>query len=1023
MRIILRGFLLGFACFLSLTPQVSTHPSTPLALKKNRFQSLPLPSSTPRFVANRGQWGDRSFDYLARLNSNNEVAVDQTGWRIATQRLSNLAQADVEKSSAVMLRYTLLNSERPQLIAGAPAPGLHNYFLGNDKERWQTGVPLYDSLEYVTEAQEHFQLQLSHNALTYVLEARPGANVRKVRVRVDGTQGMHVAPDGSLVLATEAGEIRQTPPTAGYRYEIENLNTFRVVPTNDKQLVIANAKQLKFSTLLGGNDIDEIHAMAEPRDGVMTVCGITAEALFGLPNFPVTPGAFQPVHKPKTQASGLNNWPVTHESGGAMDGFVTQMRVTRVVDASAGNFSGYMASKNNGNWKAELVYSTFLGSNANDYLEAIHLSNTGLITVGGYIEHNTVSGLINDYPLTPNAVQDTMHYIPGNQGMKLAFREAIITQIDPKKTGQDQLVYSTYFGGRYHDDIRVVHGQGPAKIIFGGFTSSDDLPGINGYSYDALLGKDGQPHNYSGLSFEYDAFVASIGTNASVLSYQKNPLGVPNPYPHTAITWATYLGGSNPSAYPWDGTFEMINDLNVSGSTVTVIGRTDALDFPVSNPTIQPTIGSSWPLQWDAFVTQLQINGNKMQLGFSTYLGGGDFDLAEKLYIDPTTKFIYLVGNTSSGAISHYDATCNCYTPSNTPFPTTPGAYDTNLNNENNQGYISGCTQTSAPFLDSFVTIIDPKLTSPPHIVASTFFGGSDDEIVTSIAVNKLRQVVITGWSHSSDLQTTANAYMSGFNYGNPVLFDICNQQSMQNAADIFIARFDANLTSLLHGSYFGAQQDDFARKVTVTDSGEAWIAGHTYSNEVGNIAYSQYSAPLYVSAPFPTTKDAFSRDYTYATGAWGVHVNDYSGNIWFNLGEPQLAVIKIPVLGTERYGAASSSCSVKPVIDATAIPKKVGGNFAVAVVNAPKNATGFLWLSTNGADQASWNNVKRLVKAPYQTLGVTTDSSGVGQRPVLLQGYAPGTKLWAQFVFVDPSCSGPNGQYVASDATEITVQ
>ncbi len=36
----------------------------------------------------------------------------------------------------------------PDIIGEKRLPGHHNYFLGNDENRWRTGVPLYTSVRF-----------------------------------------------------------------------------------------------------------------------------------------------------------------------------------------------------------------------------------------------------------------------------------------------------------------------------------------------------------------------------------------------------------------------------------------------------------------------------------------------------------------------------------------------------------------------------------------------------------------------------------------------------------------------------------------------------------------------------------------------------------------------------------------------------------------------------------------------------------------------------------------------------------
>ena len=91
--------------------------------------------------------------------------------------------------------------------------GVHHYFLGNDPTRWRADVPrfarvvhrdLYPGVDLRSYAEDgHFE---------YDVELRPGANLAQVEVLVEGADGLHLEPDGSLLIETAIGPLRQLPP-------------------------------------------------------------------------------------------------------------------------------------------------------------------------------------------------------------------------------------------------------------------------------------------------------------------------------------------------------------------------------------------------------------------------------------------------------------------------------------------------------------------------------------------------------------------------------------------------------------------------------------------------------------------------------------------------------------------------------------------------------------------------------------------------------------------------------------------
>ena len=128
----------------------------------------------------------------------------------------------------------------------------------------------------------------------------------------------------------------------------------------------------------------------------------------------------------------------------------------------------------------------------------------------------------------------------------------------------------------------------------------------------------------------------------------------------------------------------------------------------------------------------------------------------------------------------------------------------------------------------SLPLVIDPLL-------ASTYFGGSGNEgrnFSSAICLGPDGSVYLTGLSDSPDLPTTPGVF--GETYG--------------GVMDVFIARFNHDLSQLLSATYIGGSNlDGYDRdspRVLVGDDGRVYVTGQT------------------LSADFPTTEGAFDREY-----------------------------------------------------------------------------------------------------------------------------------------------------------------
>ena len=186
------------------------------------LQSQPSP-----FVPNLGQW-EHPAHFVHRSGSMT-VFVEDRGWvldLVAPRRKNHdelsrgrfgpsapMQQSEPAPVHAVALRMTFEgDASIPKLEGEGVLPGVHNYFLDNDESRWRTHVPLYGSVLYRDLYPGiDMRLRKAHGATEYDLLLKPGAELTRVCVRIEGAEGLHVARDGSLVIETAPiGLLRRT---------------------------------------------------------------------------------------------------------------------------------------------------------------------------------------------------------------------------------------------------------------------------------------------------------------------------------------------------------------------------------------------------------------------------------------------------------------------------------------------------------------------------------------------------------------------------------------------------------------------------------------------------------------------------------------------------------------------------------------------------------------------------------------------------------------------------------------------
>ncbi|MDB5898012.1 MAG: tandem-95 repeat protein, partial [Ramlibacter sp.] len=109
--------------------------------------------------------------------------------------------------------------------------------------------------------------------------------------------------------------------------------------------------------------------------------------------------------------------------------------------------------------------------------------------------------------------------------------------------------------------------------------------------------------------------------------------------------------------------------------------------------------------------------------------------------------------------------------------------------------------------------VIDPVLNY------ATYFGGSGTDVATDAAVDALGNVYITGYT------TSTNGILNV-----PILGDILGSILGGTKQDVFVAKFNADLSQLLFLSRVGGGDDDQGLSITVNAANEAIVTGVTKS-------------------------------------------------------------------------------------------------------------------------------------------------------------------------------------------------
>ena len=381
-----------------------------------------------------------------------------------------------------------------------------------------------------------------------------------------------------------------------------------------------------------------------------------------------------------------------------------------------------------------LVYSTFLGGGGG----VIAIDAAGDAYFAGYAG----AGL----PTTPGVFNPTG---PG----------IYVMELNPSGTGA---VYQTYVGAGYPRAIAV---GGDGSVYVAGYADSVDFPATPSAADPTYNG------GCDAFGRCSDAFVAKLGPGGTTLEY------------------ATFLGG----AQGWDTAAGIAVD---ASGTAYVAGETISADFPTTPGASDRTCGSDGMCNHngtsyysDAFVTAVSPAGDR--LAYSTFLGGGGYDGATSIAVQPSGS-AFVAGGTSS-----------------TDFPSSAGR-------------LSGGS-------DAFVAKLNPAGSS---LMYAMVFGGStsvqgypDFDEAFGVAVDASGSAVVSGGTNAVDFPATPGSFDTAYELG------WCGT-GPDPCADAFVVRVDPAGSGITYGSYLGGDNEDWGAAIAVDPAGDVYVAGRTGSSD-----------------------------------------------------------------------------------------------------------------------------------------------------------------------------------------------
>jgi gliding motility-associated-like protein len=545
------------------------------------------------FIENKGQW-DAPFLYKAKTGSSS-VFLETNGFTYVVGAPENAAIQHPDHSPANQqhilkfhaYKVTFEGARVPDNINGSkPQQHYYNYFLGNDKSRWKSGIHPVQVVDYKN-IYEGIDLHVASEKtqLKYDFIVAAGMDASVIQLKVDGADGLSVK-DGKLQIKTSVGTVEEMEPYAYQyvndkkkvvrcRYKVKGDKVSFAFPIGyDESSPLIIDPTVVFASFTGSSFDNWGFTATYDKQGNFFSGGITSDVQGGT-GYPTTPGAFQ----------------VVWGGGSSVTGSLYPCDMAISKFNAAGN---------------ALIYSTYLGGSDNDQPHSLIVDSHDNLIIAGrtYSVNFPVS---NGFDMSYNGAADI-----------------VVSKLD--STGV-ALIGSTYMGGSDDDGVNFDAEEpifGGLKHNYGDDARSEVLVDAAGDVYVAAS-------TFStNFPISSNAFQSAISGGQDGVVFKLNP-GLNN------LIYSTYLGGTSEDA-------AYVLALDPSQAHLYVAGGTSSTDFPSTTGTLWPSYqgGSA-----DGFIVRFLNSGN-YPLQKQTFIGRSDYDQCYGIQVDNNTD-VYVMGQTLGG--------------------------------------------------------------------------------------------------------------------------------------------------------------------------------------------------------------------------------------------------------------------------------------------------------------------------------------------------------------------------------------
>ncbi len=559
-----------------------------------------------QFIENKGQW-NANIQYKANFSSGSFL-MEQNGFLVVQHKISDLQKlgelvhghrTDVPANTSARsigasnkftlrshaYRVSFVNSNKGRYVVPDRAlPTYNNYFIGNDKTKWQGGCKIFEAITY-KDMYPNIDVRYYTDAGTikYDIIVRPGGNVNDIVIKYDGVDKLELK-NKELLVNTSVGQVKELSP---YTYQIQegnrktldckyvlkdNVVRFKLGAYLPNETIVIDPT-LIFATFTGSTNDNWGYTATPGADGSFFAGGISFE---GTGSYPTSTGAYD-----ETFNGGVN------ESGNGEGGY----------DIAIIKFSADGVNR---------LFATYLGGSGNEQPHSMIADAAGNLVVAG--RSNSVN-----FPKTIGKIGPCVDY------------NITVTKFNPSGTA---IIGSVVIGGTMDDGVNVrskfanppgaettrrnygddarseVILDGGGNILLASCTKSEDFPVRN-----------------SGIQTTFG------GIQDGVILKFNNDL--------SSLVYGTFFGGKEADAC-------FVLSINPLTGNVYVAGSTASNDIPGDKTgAIYSTYQGGVV---DGFVTQIRPDGSGIIK--TTYMGTTENDMVYGIQFDKF-GFPYISGTTT----------------------------------------------------------------------------------------------------------------------------------------------------------------------------------------------------------------------------------------------------------------------------------------------------------------------------------------------------------------------------------------